>query len=152
MKSGVDETLDLPDMDKLLQAMDAIDSQINKAEEETALVTINDTTYDSTIDNDYKQVAQEMDDIADTAQQAFETVLGCITSVPPKDIGSIAMSAQTFLNTKLQAKMFKSKYKLDKANLSLKKEKMEQDKNKDKSSGDDSDTLNLTAYDRNSLI
>lgn len=153
MKSGVDETLELPDMEEILKAIDKVTHEKEVEIETNDIIPYEQSlVYDACEDSDYIQVAKEMDEIANTAQSAFDIVLNKIESVPPKDIGSVATSAQSFLTAKLQAKMFKCRYKLDKAALALKKQKQEHDLNKNKDTSDDGDVINLGTYDRNSLI
>lgn len=147
MASELEKVLELPDVTEISKAIDAMNERLEKSAE----CNNNELVVQSFEDDpDYAEVVLEMDTIANQADSAFTFLMGKFDSVPPKDLGKVAESAEKFLTAKLNAKTFKSKYKLDKANLLLRKQKLENDISKDSNKDDIQDVSG--GIDRNSMI
>ena len=147
MASELEKVLELPDVTEISKAIDAMNEKLEKSVEGDNNELVVQSFED---DPDYAEVVMEMDTIANQADSTFILLMGKFDSVPPKDLGKVAESAEKFLTAKLNAKTFKSKYKLDKANLLLRKQKLENDISKDSNKDDIQDVSG--GIDRNSMI
>lgn len=79
---------------------------------------------------------EELDEISDQADSAFEELMNIAINSSGKAAGDIASSAQSFLNIKLQTRLAKTELKLKRMKLELDKRKYE-DSIKNESSNDD---------------